>query len=253
MEYTIKALADLAGVTTRTLRWYDQTGLLKPCRIQPNGYRIYGSAEVDRLQQILFYRALGVELAQVKRLLDDPAFDRTAALRGHLIALSAERDRIDALIGTVARTLDAEERKEFMTDREKFEAFKQRTVSQNEAAYGAEIRAKYGDKTIDAANARALALTPEEYNTWKQLGDEIGARLTAAVRAGASPDGPEGKAVAELHRQWLGFSWDTYTAAAHRGLAHMYPADERFCAYYDSEAPGCAQFLCDAVQRWISD
>lgn len=251
MEYTIKSLADLAGVTTRTLRWYDQAGLLKPCRVRPNGYRIYGSAEVDRLQQILFYRALGVGLAQIKQLLDDSAFDRMAALRGHLTALSAERDRIDGLIHTVRRTLDAEERKEFMNDHEKFEAFKQRAVSGNEAAHGAEIRARYGDASMDAANSRVLALTPEEYDAWKQLGDDIRARLTAAVRAGASPDGPEGQALAALHRQWLGFSWEPYTAAAHRGLVQLYPADERFRAYYDSEEADCAQFLCDAVLRWI--
>lgn len=131
----------------------------------------------------MFYRALGVGLAQIKQLLDDPAFDCMAALRGHLTALSAERDRIDGLIHTVRRTLDAEERKEFMHDHEKFEAFKQRAVSGNEAAHGAEIRARYGDASMDAANARVLALTPEEYDAWKQLGDDIRARLTAAVRA----------------------------------------------------------------------
>ena len=106
-----------------------------------------------------------------------------------------------------------------MTDREKFEAFKQHAVSQNEAAHGAEIRAQYGDAAMDAANARILSLTPEEYDTWKQLEEEILSRLTAAVRAGASPDSEEGAAIAALHRQWLNFSGQTYTAAAHRSLA----------------------------------
>lgn len=251
MEYTIKALAGLAGVTTRTLRWYDQIGLLKPCRIQPNGYRVYGSAEVDRLQQIMFYRALGVELAQVKRLLDDPSFDRTAALRGHLTALMSERDRIDRLIHTVRRTLTAQERKEFMNDHEKFEAFKQRAVAQNETAYGAEIRARYGDDAMNAANARILALTAGEYDAWKQLGDQIRDRLAEAVRAGEAPDGPAGASIAALHKQWLGFSWEAYDTEKHRGLAQMYPADERFRAYYDREVSGCARFLCDAVLHWI--
>ena len=94
MEYTIQKLAELAGVTTRTLRWYHRIGLLTPSRIGENGYRYYGGAEVDRLQQILFYRALGVELAQIKECLDDPSFDRLAALRTHLTALEAERERL---------------------------------------------------------------------------------------------------------------------------------------------------------------
>ena len=104
MEYTIRELADLSGVTTRTLRWYDQIGLLKPGRVAENGYRYYGPAQVDRLQDILYYRALGVELAQIKACLDDPSFDRLAALRGHLTALEQEQARLEALIACINRT-----------------------------------------------------------------------------------------------------------------------------------------------------
>ena len=83
MEYSIQKLSRLSGVTTRTLRWYDEIGLLKPSRVAESGYRYYGSAEVDRLQDILYYRALGVELAQIKACLDDPSFDRLAAICIH--------------------------------------------------------------------------------------------------------------------------------------------------------------------------
>lgn len=86
-EYSIQQLAKLSGVTTRTLRWYDTLGLLKPQRAAENGYRRYTQADVDRLQDILFYRALGVELRSIKACLDDPSFDRLAALRRHLQAL----------------------------------------------------------------------------------------------------------------------------------------------------------------------
>ena len=75
MEYSIRELSQLSGVTTRTLRWYDQIGLLKPGRVAQNGYRYYGRAQVDRLQDILYYRALGVELARIRECLDDPSFD----------------------------------------------------------------------------------------------------------------------------------------------------------------------------------
>ena len=98
MEYSIQELSRLSGVTTRTLRWYDQIGLLKPSRVAESGYRYYGGAEVNRLQDILYYRALGVELAQIKECLDDPAFDRLAALRNHLAALEAERERLEAAV-----------------------------------------------------------------------------------------------------------------------------------------------------------
>ena len=83
MEYIINELAALAGVSTRTLRYYDQIGLLSPGRTTRAGYRVYAPAQVDRLQHILFYRALGLPLGQIRDLLDDPGFDRAAALRGH--------------------------------------------------------------------------------------------------------------------------------------------------------------------------
>ena len=122
MKYTVKQLAALSGVTPRTLRWYDLEGLLKPLRRTDAGYRLYGPQEVDRLQQILFYRELGLELSAIRRLLDDPAFDREAALQSHLAALEARRTRLDALILTVKKTLKGAS---MMSDLEKFECFKQ--------------------------------------------------------------------------------------------------------------------------------
>ena len=128
MEYSIQELSRLSGVTTRTLRWYDQIGLLKPSRVAESGYRYYGGAEVDRLQDILYYRALGVELARIRECLDDPSFDRLAALRSHLSALEQERERLDGLIRSVKKTILTQERKAVMDDQEKFEALKRRAV-----------------------------------------------------------------------------------------------------------------------------
>lgn len=163
MEYSIQALSRLSGVTTRTLRWYDEIGLLKPSRVAESGYRYYGPAEVDRLQDILYYRALGVELARIKRCLDDPSFDRLAALRSHLTALEAERARLEGLIRSVRQTIGAEERKEIMDDKQKFEAFKQRVVDWHQETYGAEARGRYGDAEVDEAQTAVLNLTPEQY------------------------------------------------------------------------------------------
>ena len=250
MEYTVKALADLAGVTPRTLRWYDQTGLLKPLRTTEAGYRLYGPKQLDRLQDILFYRELGLDLASIRTILDDPAFDRQAALQSHLTELKARRARLDELILTVQRTIDNIQGGTKMTDQENFEAFKRRVVAANEAAFGQEIRQRYGDEEADRANACVLALTQEEYTAWKALGDEILQALTAAVQAGAAPAGPEGQRIAQLHRRWLSYSWEAYTPQAHAGLAELYVSDPRFTAYYDREVPGCAAFLRDAVRAY---
>ena len=83
MEYTVQKLGLMAGISTRTLRYYDEIGILKPARINSSGYRIYGQAEVDKLQQILFYRELGVSLENIKDIVNDPSFDCLKALGEH--------------------------------------------------------------------------------------------------------------------------------------------------------------------------
>ena len=251
MEYSIQELSRLSGVTTRTLRWYDQIGLLKPSRVAESGYRYYGKAEVDRLQDILYYRALGVELARIKECLDDPSFDRLAALRNHLAALEAERERLEQLIRSVRDTIGAEERNEIMSNERKFEAFKKRAVEHNEEAYGAEIRSKYGDKEVDDANTAVMNLTQEQYQEWTALSQEIQARLEAAVQADLSPESEAGKEICTLHRRWLTITGNRYDPAKHRGIAELYVLDERFTAYYDKRLPGCARFLRDAVIHWV--
>ena len=250
MEYSIQDLSRLSGVTTRTLRWYDQIGLLRPARVAETGYRYYGPAEVDRLRDILYYRALGVELARIRECLDDPSFDRLTALRGHLDALRARQSQLDRLIRSVQEAIRCEERSEIMSDQEKFEAFKAQTMARYEAAYGDEARQKYGDEPVEQAKATLLNLTREQYREWTRLGEEIRRRLEAAVRGGLPPSGEEGREITALHRRWLKLTGTVYDAAKHRGIAQLYAADERFTAYYDGAVPGCARFLRDAIECW---
>ena len=250
MEYSIQELSRLSGVTTRTLRWYDKIGLLKPSRVSESGYRYYGSAQVDRLQDILYYRALGVELAQIKQCLDDPSFDRLSALRSHLTALQAEQTRLNQLIQSVKETIQAQERNESMNDEQKFEAFKRSAVENNEKAYGQEIRQKYGDSQVDAANRIIMSLTQKQYREWTELGREIQIQLERAVQRKKSPAGMEGQEIVRLHRRWLTLSTGKYEVNHHKGIAQLYVTDKRFSAYYDQNAPGCAQFLRDAILHW---
>ena len=251
MEYTIKQLSDLSGVTPRTLRWYDQLGLLRPGRLTDAGYRIYGPPEVDRLQEILFYRELDFSREDIRRLLDDPAYDRQTALQSQLAELLARRERLDRLILTITQTIESSKGGRIMSDHEKFEALKRRTVEENEARYGRELRSAYGDATIDRANARVLALSEEEHRQWQELGRSIQEALAEAVQSGADPAGAEGQRIAALHRQWLSFSWERYAPQAHAGLVRLYTQDPRFTAYYDRDVPGCAAFLERAVLAWL--
>ena len=246
MEYTVKQLGDLAGVSGRTLRYYDQIDLLKPAWINEAGYRIYSSGEVDRLQQILFYRELGVDLNTIKELLDSPEFQAKEALLDHREQLLEKRERLDLLINNVEQTLTALEGGRPMTDKEKFVGFKEKLIQENEEKYGEEIREKYGEETVEASNAKLMEHTEEQFAEMQRLATEIIDSLVLAVDKD-DPVGEEGQRIAELHRKWLSFTWKEYSKEAHAGLAEMYVADERFTAYYDQHKEGAAKFLRDAI------
>ncbi|MFJ5770589.1 MerR family transcriptional regulator [Psychrobacillus sp. NPDC093180] len=246
MEYTVQKLGQLAGISTRTLRYYDEISLLKPARINSSGYRIYGSAEVDRLQQILFYRELGVNLDSIKEIMTSEDFDGATALKEHREKLLEKRAQLDLLIENVDKSIQLTERKIIMTDKEKFEGFKQKLVDDNEQKYGKEIREKYGEDTVNKSNAKVKGMTQAQYEEVTKLEEQLALNLKAAMVTG-DPAGELAQKTADLHRQWLSFYWDQYTKEAHAGVAQMYVDDERFTAYYDKIQPGAAVFLRDAV------
>lgn len=250
MEYSIDRLARLSGVTSRTLRHYDQIGLLKPSRKNPAGYRIYGPAELDRLQQILFYRELGLELKAIQALLDQPGFDKNAALHQHLRRLLEEEQRIHCLVETLQKTIRHIEEGEPMTDKEKFQGFKEKQLQENEEKYGEEIRAKYGAEAVEASNQKFLRMTEAQYNDLEALAAQILRGLESAVREGSDPASEVGADLARKHRAWLSAYLPAYSREAHLGLCRMYLEDERFTAYYDANQPGCAAFLQRAVMAW---
>lgn len=246
MEYTINKLSKMAGVSTRTLRYYNEIGLLAPARVTDSGYRVYGETEVDALQQILFYRALGVELLQIKKLLHADSFDKATALESHLAALLEKRAQLDTLILNAGRTISAIKGEITMTDKEKFEGFKQKMLEENQRLYGAELNEKYGHDAIAASNSRIKEMTFERYSEAEQLEAEVSATLAVALKNGNPADELAQKACA-LHEKWLRIYYPQYTKEYHREMANLYVADERFAAYYDKIAPGCAVFLRDAI------
>jgi DNA-binding transcriptional MerR regulator len=246
LEYTVQKLGLLAGVSTRTLRYYDEVGILKPARISSSGYRIYGQPEVDRLQQILFYRELGVSLEEIKDLITSPSFDAGRALREHHERLLEKREQLDLLIANVELTFAQREGTQSMSNEQKFEGFKQKLIDDNEKKYGEEIRAKYGNEQIDKANKNIKGMTEKQNAEIEQLATDIHSTLAAAFTTG-DPSGELAQNAADLHRQWLTFYWDNYSKEAHAGIAQTYVNDPRFTAYYDKEQPGVAKFLRDAI------
>ena len=246
MEYTVQKLGSLAGVSTRTLRYYDEIGILKPARINSSGYRIYGQAEVDRLQQILFFRELGISLDRIKEILTAPSFDSAAALKEHREKLLEKKERLELLIANVDKTIAVTEGRMNMSNKEKFEGFKKKMIDENEKKYGKEIREKYGEETVNKSNAKLKNMTQEQYDEVTALAEKVTQTLAEAFKT-RNPSGELAQKAADLHKQWLSYYWNEYSKEAHAGLAQMYVDDERFTAYYDKEQPGTAEFLRDAI------
>jgi len=133
-----------------------------------------------------------------------------------------------------------------MPNTKKFDKFKQSLIAENERRYGAEIREKYGSKTVDESNSHLKGLTQEQYDEGERFRFALEETLRTAF-AGGDPAGELAQKACDLHRQWLCVVYPKYTKEYHKGLGEMYVADERFRAYYDKIAPGCAEFLRDAI------
>jgi len=246
MEYTIQKLAGLAKISTRTLRYYDEIGLLKPLRTSSSGYRIYGEKEIARLQQILFYRELGLPLEKIGEIVTSDSFDEGKALQEHRRNLEERKKQIEELLINVERSIEDFEGRTKMKDKQRFEGFKKNLVDENDRKYGAEVREKYGDEVFEKSNAKVMGMTEADYEKAQKLASDIISTLHSAMEGG-DPSSELAQKAASLHKEWLTMYWDKYSPEAHAGLALMSVEDARFKAYYDNEKPGTAEFLRDAV------
>lgn len=251
MKYSISRLSKLAGVSSRTLRYYEEIGLLLPREKGDNGYRYYYSRQVDRLQQIMFYRSFDMELDDIKNILNSDDFNQVTALESHLVKLENQKAKINRLIDSVNKTIMSLKGETTMSDKEKFAAFKQNIVDENEEKYGAEARKKYGDKAVDDTNKKILDMSLDNWNSLEELNELLNKTLKIAVEKGDPASETAQKACA-LHKEWLGYYWNFYNKEAHLNLCLMYTQDERFKEYYEKIAPGCADFLYEAMKIYLA-
>ena len=250
MRYSIQKMSQISGVSGRTLRYYDQIGLLKPKEITDSGYRQYSKLEVDKLQQILLYKKMGLKLQAIKLILDNPNYNILEALEEQKKHLLLEKDRLEEVIKTVDKTLVSMKGSYEMTNEEKFKGLKEERIRMNEEKYGEEIRQKYGEEVVAASVKQQLNLTEADFEDMQATEELLLHKLTEylAVDEIANPLAQE---IFNLHKKWLQFSWANYQAEAHKGVAMMYISDERFTAYYDEKSGvGSAEALNKIIQYY---
>lgn len=246
MEYSIREVSKMAGVSTRTLRYYDEIGLLRPSRVNSSGYRIYGKEEINRLQQILFYREFEMPLEKIAEIMGSISYDREKALLEHREKLIAKKDQIELMLANLNESLRESKGEISMKDKDKFKGLKEKNLQVNEEKYGKEIREKYGEDVVEESNRKYKDQSQETYEKAEVLGAMIIEKLYAAMES-EDPSSEAAQEVAELHKEWISIYWPVYDREAHRGLAQMYVDDERFKAYYDKEKEGAAEFLRDSI------
>ena len=241
---TVGQVAKVAGVTVRTLHHYDEIGLLSPQGRTPSGYRRYADADLDRLQQILFYRELGFPLEEIAAVLDDGSVSPTEHLLRRHELLTARIGRLQELAAAVERAMEAEKMGIQLTPEEKFEVF----GPDYRESWEDEAGQKWGEGDLwKESRRRTGGYRKEDWQRIKAESDALDQRLAQALTAGLDPAGAEAMDLAEEHRQHITGHFYTCGHEIHRGLAAMYVADPRFTATYDRLAPGLAQWLHDAI------
>jgi DNA-binding transcriptional MerR regulator len=245
MDWSIQDIARLAGTTSRTLRHYDDVGLVKPSRIGANGYRYYDADALVRLQRVLLLRELGLGIPAIGEVLAGQR-DDTAALRTHLDWLSHEQERLARQYASVERTIRELEGGEKPMAEDMFDGF-------DHTQYKDEVEERWGKAAYAKSDAWWRSLSEDEKQAWKARAALLGSDWIEAARAGIDPESDEAQALARRQFEWLrgipgtpGGGGAGPTKEYFTGLGEMYVADERFAANYGG-AEG-ATFVRDAMR-----
>lgn len=241
---TVGEIARLAGLTVRTLHHYDELGLVVPGARSGAGYRLYGDAEVERLQEVLFYRELGFGLDQIATLLAERGYDRLGALLEQRRMLEAKAARTHTLIEAVDRAIAAEGSGMKLSKEEMLEVFGDFDPTQ----YEDEARERWGDTDAYQESMRRTGnYSKEQWLALRDEADEINQAFIALMDAGAPADGAEAMDVAERHRQHISRWFYDCSREIHAGLGRMYVEDARFTENIDRAEPGLARYMAEAI------
>jgi DNA-binding transcriptional MerR regulator len=243
VTYTVGQVAALAHVTVRALHHYDEIGLLKPSARTDAGYRRYDEGDLERLQQVLFYRELGFPLDQIAQLLDGET-DHRHHLRTQRRLLGERMTRLQAMVAAIDRAMEASDMKTPLKPEERFEVFGNFVPDDHEA----EVQTRWGDSPAFAESQRRVQrYTKDDWLRLKKEAGDIVEQLAEAMRAGVAADSVRAMDLAEQHRLHISRWFYDCTHQIHRGLGEMYVADPRFTSNYDDAAPGLAAYLHDAI------
>ena len=242
--YTVQQLANMAGVSARTLHHYDHIGLLKPSTRTAAGYRLYGEKDLLRLQQILFFKELDFPLSEIQSILDQPNFDQLQALEHHRQTLLERAGRLTRLLQTIDKTiLRLTEGNMEMTDAELYEGFTPEQIER----YQREVRDRYDPTLVQESERRVRRMSKEQWQAVKKDREDI-TRLMADLM-GRTPGDLEVQKVVGRHHAHIEQFYPA-SAEVYRGLGQLYVEHEEFRAFYNKYRAGLADFMQAAMEYY---
>ena len=244
MPYTVKQLAKLAGVTVRTLHYYDEIGLLNPSAHGANGYRYYGHSELLRLQQILFFRELDFSLNEIQALMARADFDLVSALHSHRSALQCRIQRLSQLIATIDQTIDHVKGQKVMSDQDLFTAFDEATQEK----YAEEASQRWDPEMVRESNRRWKNYGPAKQKEILNEGKEIYTGLAALI--GSDPRSTEVQALIGRWHQNMRHFYEPSPEVL-RGLGDLYNDDPAFYANISKIHPQLPAFMREAIRIYV--
>ncbi|MDF1796695.1 MAG: MerR family transcriptional regulator [Coxiellaceae bacterium] len=244
MQYTVNKLANLSGVTVRTLHHYDKIGLLKPSYVGDNNYRYYAEEQVLLLQQILFYRELGFSLADIQRMVASKDFDKIEALQSHRQALVGDLDRMNDLIKTIDKTIAHIKGEQMIKLEEIFEGFTDEKQHMYEDFL---IDNGVDQQKIDRVWNKAKGWGKDKWLANKQQADQMYADLAQAIDRGLVPESDEVQQLIHLHYELTKVFW-TPTRESYINMAKFYGSHPDFVEFYQSIHPKLLHYLQQAME-----
>ena len=246
MDMKVKEVAELVGVSIRTLHHYDQIGLLSPKEITDSGYRLYSEENLETLQQILFFKELGFTLKEIKKIINSPSFNRQEALILQRKMLIEKRNKVDKMIETIDKTIKHMAGEIQMTNEERFEGI---NVGFNQ--FEEEARRRWGNQSIDEINAKLKGMSKDEQNDLSDRWDMIFNKL--ACLRDQSPESHEVQATIKEWYDFLNKNFSKYSLDAFYGLGQLYINDERFTKNIDQYGEGLAKLMSEAMEVFTNN
>ncbi|RPF53237.1 MerR family transcriptional regulator [Aquisalibacillus elongatus] len=244
--YQVKDVSEITGVSVRTLHHYDKIGLLKPNRVNENGYRLYNDNHLNQLQQILFFKELDFSLQQIKEIMLDDDFDEAEALINHRELLEKRKHRLEQLIQTIDETYNSLKEDQQMSKKKMFEGFNMGDIREHENKYKDEVKEKYGHTdAYKQSQERTAKYTEQDWKTIQEKSNSIYSRLAELME-----HDPSHNDVQNVIGEWHSLINDYFYECPRemfKGLGDMYVSDERFTKNIDQYGQGLAKFMRDAM------